>query len=123
MMLLLDSSFPAIAEAYSEIDFSFTRWNGARLSDEDLVAAAAEAGFAGVVFLGQAMLSVEEVIAAGQKHRIYLAATAESAPPAALRALATNIAALRRRVRNGGVDVIYARDVRDQYEVTIREIP
>jgi hypothetical protein len=113
MMLLLDGTFPATAEIYGELDFTLIRWNGARLSDQDLIETAADSGFAGVIFLGQALLSRSEIPAAARARRLYLAATAESSPPLALRALATNVNALRRRVRANGVDVIYARDVRD----------
>ena len=111
-MLLLDGTFPISAEVYGELDFSLVRWNGPQVSDADIIESARESGFAGVIFLGQALLSRAEIRAAAVANGLYLAATAESAPPLALRALATNVSALRRRIRAGGVDVVYARDVR-----------
>jgi hypothetical protein len=113
MMLLLDGTFPSTAEVYGELDFTLVRWNGARLTDHDLIEIAGDSGFAGVIFLGQALLSRPEIPTAASARRLYLAATAEFAPSLALRALATNVNALRRRVRPAGVDVIYARDIRE----------
>lgn len=114
MILLLDGSFPASAEAYGELDFRLVRWNLTRLTDDDLIKEAANSAFSGVIFLGQAVLSRDEVPEAARSYSLYIAATAESSPLLALRALATNIGSLRRRVRAGGIDVIYAREVQER---------
>lgn len=112
MQLILDAGFPVQCEVYGHLDLQLVRWSAEQLDDVQLVEAADRSGVSGLILLGSGALNNTELLKAARERGLYLAATYESSPSSAMRALSNNLTALRRRVRAQNVDVIYARDIK-----------
>jgi hypothetical protein len=112
MRLLFDQSFPAHIEQYSEHDFSFVRWSADQVSDVELLESAAAEGMRGVVFLGLQALADGTLVRDAKRLGLFVAATHDTEPMQAARAISTHLPALRRAVRPGVACHVFAAELR-----------
>ncbi len=113
MILLFDQGFPQHISDYGEVDFALVRWSGEQVNDEDLLSAAARDKVDGVIFLGLQPLADGRLAALGDKLGLHVAATHDTEPMQALRAITFHLPSLKRMIHPGGVSHIFMSEVRD----------
>ncbi|MCY3947962.1 MAG: hypothetical protein OXF61_02035 [Acidimicrobiaceae bacterium] len=123
MRLLYDSRLPQSLEfearaAPAGTAVDFVRWSGGGVSDAELIRAAAEDGFAGLVLLDRDSLSQVALRTTAREVGIALIAIAAEDPLEAKQRLLRNLAPLRRALLEHDCLVVLANAVRAQSELS-----
>lgn len=113
MDLLADQTFPASIQLSALPHLRVGRWSNEFLTDTELVELAGREGFQGVLFLGPAALYDGDLRATASRARVALLATSESDPISAATAVASNLHAIARVLKQDALLMIYAREVRE----------
>ncbi len=115
--LIADENFPLSIEQVRSLGLEINRWAGERVSDKQLLMECEQIGAHGVLFLGLQALVGSHLPSVARAHRLYLAATVETDPFAAVRTVGNLIGPLEREVAAGVAHAIYARELRLLEEV------
>lgn len=113
MRLVVDAGFPQYVENFRLPDLELIRWREPSVSDLDFVRTVEREGFSGVIFLGTNVAQTEGFAAHVGALHIKVLLTHSTYPHEASMAIEHQLDEVRRVVREGGLHVIYARDVRE----------
>lgn len=112
MRLLYDAVLPQGLSHEAPAGVELVRWDGGDVTDADLVRAASERGYRGVVLLGRESLEQSDLRRVAREVGVALAATATHNPVEAKRHLLKNLDALRQELPNHQCLLVLAAEVR-----------
>ena len=112
MRLLFDARLPRDLAFEASGALEFVRWSGADVSDADLLRAAAQEQFAGVILLDRDSLAQADLRTTARAAGIALVAVAAEGPLEAKRRLVRNLASLHRALLESDCLLVLANEVR-----------
>ena len=112
MRLLYDAVLPKGLSHEAPTGVEFVRWDGDDVPDTELVRAAAERGYRGVVLLGRDSLAQSDLRKVALQVGVVLVAIASGNPMQAKQHILRNLHALYQRLNDHDYLLVYAANVR-----------